>query len=80
MNPAGKRKIMAAKIGVLWLEPDPLPITPSEFIRGTIIIMMGAMKMPNISRRLVKARKSFLIIAASTDEKPILPNNPVFGK
>jgi hypothetical protein len=47
--------------------------------RGTMIKTMGMMKMYINSRRRVKALKSFLIIAASTDEKPNLPSKPALG-
>ena len=47
--------------------------------RGTMIKTMGMMKMYINSRRRVKALKSFLIMAASMEEKPNLPSKPVFG-
>jgi hypothetical protein len=43
------------------------------------MIMMGNMKIVINSRLRVKAFKSFLINAASGEEKPSLPNKPVFG-
>lgn len=46
---------------------------------GIIRITMGSMKMDISSRRRVKALKSFLMMAASIDEKPSLLRKPVLG-
>jgi hypothetical protein len=55
------------------------PVDPKVWKKGTMMIMMGNMKMLINSRRRVKAFKSFLINAASGEENPSLPNKPVLG-
>ena len=55
------------------------PSAPENCIKGMIMNTMGIMKMYISSRRLVKALKSFLITAASKEEKPSFPQNPTFG-
>jgi hypothetical protein len=42
MKPAGKKKMNPVKIRVASPEGAPLFITPSEFSKGTIIIIIGA--------------------------------------
>jgi len=53
--------------------------TFNEVIIGTMRKTIGKMKIPINSRRRVKAFRSLRINAAWTEERPILPKNPVFG-
>ncbi len=54
-------------------------VMPMDCMIGIIRMIMGSMKVVINSRRRVKALKSFLMIAASVDEKPSLLSNPVLG-
>jgi len=75
----GKRVMYTNQNSVNPGGPCEDPDKFNEVIMGTIRKTIGRMKIPSNSRRRVKALRSLRINAAWTEEKPILPKNPVLG-